>query len=208
MAIIGYEGIVRSVREQKRDPPASHTRPTRRPLTQLLVSWVTTLCVIRKWSSARCVPGAQSFSLQSVWDRGFLGSSRTRNTRLVPPGVCGSWPLLAVWDRCFLGSPRTPQHALGPSWSVRLLAAPRSVGPRFTGLTANPQHALGPSWSVRLLAAPRSSGPRFTGLVPPQAQQTIAARQHPWRQQYWSFRLLGQSPAPSSCAPCLHRQRN
>ena len=29
----------------------------------------------------------------------------------------------------------------------------------FPGLTANPQHALGPSYSVRLLAAPRSAGP-------------------------------------------------
>ena len=37
----------------------------------------------------------------------------------------------------------------------------------FPGLTANPQHMLGPSWSVRLLAAPRSVGPAvFLGSPP------------------------------------------
>ena len=46
----------------------------------------------------------------------------------------------------------------------------------FPGLTANPQHTFGPSWSVRLLVAPRSMGPAVflgsppnlnTHLVPP-----------------------------------------
>ena len=32
----------------------------------------------------------------------------------------------------------------GPSWSVRLLAAPLSLGPRFPGLTANPTSTLVP----------------------------------------------------------------
>ena len=31
----------------------------------------------------------------------FLGSPPTHNTPLVPPGVCGAWPLLAVWDPRF-----------------------------------------------------------------------------------------------------------
>ena len=46
---------------------------------------------------------------------------------MVPPGVCGSWPLLAVWDSGFPGY-RQPTMHNGPSWSVRLVAAPRSVG--------------------------------------------------------------------------------
>ena len=67
----------------------------------------------------------------------------------------------------FPGSPRNPQHIFGPSWSVRLLAAPRSMGPAvFLGSPRNPQHIFGPSRSVRLLAAPRSMGPAvFPGLT-------------------------------------------
>ena len=38
----------------------------------------------------------------------FPGLTANRNTLLVPPGVCGSWPLLAVRDpRFFPGSPPT-----------------------------------------------------------------------------------------------------
>ena len=38
---------------------------------------------------------------------------------------------------------------------------------RLPGLTANPQHTLGPSWSMRLLPAPRSVGPAvFLGSPP------------------------------------------
>ena len=37
----------------------------------------------------------------------------------------------------------------------------------FPGLTANPQYSFGPSWSVRLMAAPRSVGPAlFLGSPP------------------------------------------
>ena len=43
--------------------------------------------------------------------------------------MCGTWPLLAVWDPRFSRAHRQPQHTFGPSWSVRLPAAPRSVGP-------------------------------------------------------------------------------
>ena len=38
----------------------------------------------------------------------FLGSPPTLNTHLVPPGVCGSWPLLAVWDPRFSWAHRQP----------------------------------------------------------------------------------------------------
>ena len=36
------------------------------------------------------------------------GSPPTHNTHLVPPGVCGSWPLLAVWDPRFSWAHRQP----------------------------------------------------------------------------------------------------
>ena len=38
----------------------------------------------------------------------FLGSPPTLNTPLVPPGVCGAWPLLAVWDPRFSRAHRQP----------------------------------------------------------------------------------------------------
>ena len=65
----------------------------------------------------------------------FLGSPPTHNAYLVPPGVCGTWPLLAVWD------PRQPTniHLVPPgvcgSWP--LLAV---WDPQFSWHTANPQH--------------------------------------------------------------------
>ena len=37
----------------------------------------------------------------------------------------------------------------------------------FPGLAAHPQRTLGPSWSVRLLAAPRNVGPRFSWACRP-----------------------------------------
>ena len=37
-------------------------------------------------------------------------AEQTRNTRLLPPGVCGSWPLLAMWDPQFPGLTANPQH--------------------------------------------------------------------------------------------------
>ena len=46
--------------------------------------------------------------------RGFVfspGSPPTLNTPLVPPGVCGAWPLLAVWDPRFPRAHRQP-HTL------------------------------------------------------------------------------------------------
>ena len=54
----------------------------------------------------------------------------TGNILLVPPGVCGSWPLLAgVGARFFSGITANLQRTYGSSCSVRLLAAPCSVGP-------------------------------------------------------------------------------
>ena len=129
----------------------------------------------------------------------FRGSPPSRNTLLVPPGVCGSRPLLTVWDprfpwahrqaathswsllecaapgrsspygtRGFPGLTAKPQHTLGPSWSVRLQAAPHRVGPAvFRGSPAKPQHTLGTSWSVRLQAAPHRVGPAVSLGAPP-----------------------------------------
>ena len=55
----------------------------------------------RSWSLLEsAAPGRSS----RCGTRGFLGLPQTRSARLVPPGVCGSWPLLALWD---LGSPPT-----------------------------------------------------------------------------------------------------
>ena len=34
-----------------------------------------------------------------------------------------------MWDRGFPGLTANPQHTFGPSWSVRRMAAPRSMGP-------------------------------------------------------------------------------
>ena len=108
---------------------------------------------------------------------------------LVPPGVCGSWPLLAVWGPAvFLGSPPTHNTHLvppgvcglwrlhfGPSWSVRLLAAPHSMGPAvFLGSppTLN-THLVPPgvcdSWPLLAVCGswPASMGPAvFLGSPP------------------------------------------
>ena len=107
----------------------------------------------------------------------FLGLPPTHNTTLVPPGVCGAWPLLAVWDPRFSRVHRQPSTQL---WSLLECAAhgrSSQCGTRgFPWFTANPQHTFGPSWSVRRMAAPRSMGPavflgspptRNTPLVPP-----------------------------------------
>ena len=38
----------------------------------------------------------------------FPGSPPTHRSHLVPPGVCGTWPLLAVWDPRFSRAHRQP----------------------------------------------------------------------------------------------------
>ena len=77
----------------------------------------------------------------AVWDPRFSWAHReTRNTHLVPPGVCGSWPLLAVWDPRFSWAHRQPTTLM---WSLLECAAPgrsSQYGTRgFLGLTAKPQ---------------------------------------------------------------------
>ena len=112
------------------------------------------------------------FGMASDVELGLANAPDTPNLPLVE-GLEGHG---TVDSGGFPGLTANQQHTFGPSWSVRLLAAPRSVGPRFPRLTANPQHTLGPSWSVRLLAAPHSVGPAvflgspptlITYLVPP-----------------------------------------
>ena len=70
----------------------------------------------------RSVPNRSTTNVQPR--SGWVGGRETRNTHLVPPGVCGNWSLLAVWD------PRFFPGATGRS---------SQCGTRgFPGLTANP----------------------------------------------------------------------
>ena len=172
-------------RTQTRSSLASQSRPTGRPLTQLLVRWATTLSVMR---SAR---------RQGVY----------QEPSPLLHGQCGTavpWvhrePAARAWSLLECAAPGRSSHC-GPAvlrvhrepatraWSLLECAAPgrsSQCGTAVLRVHREPATRRGPSWSVRLLAAPRSVGPRSPGLVPPQVQQTIAARQHPWRQQYWS----------------------
>ena len=135
-------------RGRRVDAHMSHTRETRRahclPATHFGPSW-----------SVRHLAAPHSMG-PAV----FPGSPPTHNAYLVPPGVCGSRPLLAVWDPRFSWAHRQPTTRI---WSLLECAAPgrsSQYGTRgFHGLTANPQRVFGPSWSVRLLAAPHSMGP-------------------------------------------------
>ena len=84
-----------------------------------------------------------------------------------------------------------PQHTSVPSWSVRLMAAPRSVGPAVFWAHRQTQHTSGFSWSVRLMAAPRSVGPAVF-WAHRQTQHTSDPS--------WSVRLLA---APRSVGPSV-----
>ena len=55
------------------------------------------------------LPAAPHSAGPAMWDCGFEGSPATHNGLLVPPGVCGFWPLLTVWDPRFPGI-TNPQH--------------------------------------------------------------------------------------------------
>ena len=61
----------------------------------------------------------------------------------------------------------------------------------FPGLTANPQRIFGPSWSVRLLAAPRSVGPAVFPGSPPTHQGNLrrSASQQRRRREFRHVRL-------------------
>ena len=108
-----------------------------------------------------------SWPLLAVWDPRFSWAHRQPNTCWVPPGVCGSWSLLAVWDPRFSWVHRQPTHAGSLLECAAPGRSSQCGTRGFPGLTANPQHMLGPSWSVRLLAAPRSVGPAvFLGSPP------------------------------------------
>ena len=78
----------------------------------------------------------------SVGPAVFLGSPPpTLNTYLVPPGVCGPWPLLTVWDPRFSWAHRQPSTHM---WSLLECATPgrsSQCGTHgFPGLTANPHN--------------------------------------------------------------------
>ena len=76
----------------------------------------------------------------------FLGSPPTCNTLLVPPAVCAAPGRSSPCKiRGFPGLTANPQHTLDPSWSLRLLAAPRSVGPAVSRAHRQPAtHAWSP----------------------------------------------------------------
>ena len=93
---------------------------------------------------ASVVPSSTKNNLHTVHSKfvqTMTPKSRTVTQRLVPPGVCGHWPLLAVWALRFPGLNVNPQRMHGPCCSLRLLAAPNSEGPLSwykgsTGLSA------------------------------------------------------------------------
>ena len=65
---------------------------------------------------------------RSVGPADFLGSPPTRNTHLVPPGVCGSRPLLPVWDQRFSWAhrqPTTPNICLNTSRKTFVTQCPQ-----------------------------------------------------------------------------------
>ena len=60
----------------------------------------------RNWSLLECAAHDRS---SQCGTRGFPGfTANPANTHLVPPGVCGAWPLLAVWDPRFSWAHRQP----------------------------------------------------------------------------------------------------
>ena len=122
----------------------------------------------------------------------FLGSPRQAATHIWSLLERAAPALLAVWDPRFSWAHRQPSTQFGPSWSVRLLAAPHSVGPAvFLGSPPT----LNAIWSLLECAAPgRSSqcGTRgFLGFT--------ANPQHIFGPS-WSVRLLA---APRSVGPAV-----
>ena len=107
--------------------------------------------------------------------------------------MCGTWPLLAVWDPRFSRAHRETRNThLGPSWSVRLMAAPCSMGPAVF-LGSPPTHNA--IWSLlECAAAGRSSQCGTHGFLGPTANP-----QHIFGPS-WSVRLLA---APRSMGPAV-----
>ena len=95
------------------------------------------------------------------------GSPPTHNPHLVPPGVCGTWPLLTVWDPRFSWAHRETRniHLVPPGvcgiWP--LLAV---WDPRFAWAHSQPATHI---WSLLecAAAAPRSMGPAVFPGSPP-----------------------------------------
>ena len=52
----------------------------------------------------------------------------------------GSWKLLTVWNLRFYWAYRQPKRTNGPSWSVRLPAAPHSVVPAVSQAYRQPTY--------------------------------------------------------------------
>ena len=75
--------------------------------------------------------------------------------------VCGSWPLLAVWKPPVFPA-LTATHSWSLLEYAAPGRSSRCGTRGFPGSTAKPERTRGPSWSVQLLAAPCSMGPRFS----------------------------------------------
>ena len=74
------------------------------------------------------------------------------------PALCAHPECSTAWYRLSVPNRSTTEVYLRAGWVG---------GRGFPGFTANPQRTFGPSWSVRLLAAPRSVGPAvFLGSPP------------------------------------------
>ena len=118
-----------------------------RPLIDLSPSWS-----VRRLAAPRSVGPVTG-----------LGCPTNPQQRTDPPGVCGSWPLLAVWDPRFSRAHRQPTSTFGPSWSVRHLAASRSMGPAvFLGSPLTHSTSLVPpgvcgTWPLLAVWDPRFS---------------------------------------------------
>ena len=102
-------------------------------------------------------------------NHGIAGASRSRQRSPQSHLECAAPGRSSQCGTCgFPGLTTNPQRVFGPSWSVRLQAANRSMGPAvFLGSPPTLNTHFGPSWSVRLLAAPRSMGPAVFLRSPP-----------------------------------------
>ena len=80
----------RSVYRQPTRSSIPSRPPSLSPKAQLLAAW--------RLSSISSGPCPDTPNLPP---RRAKGTETTHNTPLVPPGVCGAWPLLAVWDPRF-----------------------------------------------------------------------------------------------------------
>ena len=132
--------------------PTKHTTPT---ATHVSPAWC-------RRSVPRDRPIDVCMSLARHKDHGVAGASRDRQRSQTLLECATPGRSSQCESRNYLGFPIT-HNKDGPSWSVRHLAAPRSVGPKVVGSN----NTFGPSWSVRRMAAPRSMGPAVFPGSPP-----------------------------------------